>query len=95
MDKYEEAKKHFELIIDNEAYTDKFQDHCKIAVELIDKATPRKVIKLKLEPSTNEEYETWPDYEYRCPRCDCEVYEEYCGNCGQRVINWSEDTKIL
>lgn len=62
--------------------------------ELVEKAKSKKVIKLKLEPSTNEEYETWwEEYEYRCPNCNYDLFanaENYCGNCGQ-AIDWSEE----
>lgn len=93
MNEYQEAKKHFELITDNKAYSDKFQDYCKIAVELIDKATPKKAILVH----------NYDGYVYECPNCHNDFRPNYfanditwkgCPYCLQ-ALDWTEDTKIL
>ena len=85
MNKYEEAKEWFERIIDNEAYNERFQNVCKLAIELIEKATPKKAIAVK----------GWNDL-YICPSCDENFFKgsmfltTYCPYCGQS-IDWSEE----
>lgn len=77
----EEAVKHLKLIVDNEAYSDYFQDVCKLAIEALEKQIPKK-------PYTDNEngiYEK--DY---CPACHRSLfpYDHHC-KCGQ-AIDWSE-----
>lgn len=89
---HEEAIKAFKPITDNEAYTDNFQDACKMAIEALEKQIPKKP----------KEYE---DKYYACPACrnvllhkwekyptklmDKDNGLPYCLNCGQ-AIDWSE-----
>lgn len=78
---HEEAIKAFKPITDNEAYTDNFQDACKMAIEALKKQIPKK-------PELKGEY-------YVCSVCG--VFQEtsegnppYCINCGQ-AIGWEEE----
>lgn len=54
--------------------------------ELIDKATPKKVIHMAIDDKE-------ADY-YYCPNCKADVYMDnsynYCKNCGQ-ALDWSEE----
>lgn len=82
MNEYKEARKIFERIIDNEAYKESFQNACKLAIELIEKAIPKKT----------KAIEDWYTCYYDCPNCGisiwCEGYEKdhkYCFNCGQAI----------
>ena len=52
----EEAIRAFEPIVDNEAYTDRFKDACRLAIEALQKQLPKKP----------KEYE---DEYYVCPVC--------------------------
>lgn len=86
---YEEAIKAFKPITDNEAYTDNFQDACKMAIEALKKQIPKKPKEIVTD-----------DNEYictLCPICNARVdddgrgYEQpYCMECGQ-AIDWSEE----
>lgn len=77
--------------IDNIAYTDKFQDVCRTAIEALEKQIPKKPLD-KQTPVI-----TWAI----CPACKGEkntlgrkanrVFKsnEYCPDCGQK-LDWSE-----
>ena len=80
----EEAIKAFNPIVDNEAYTDNFQDACKMAIEALDKQIPKK-------PVSKYKYR---DGENVCPSCETEnrcrivmFWEKFCPDCGQ-AIGW-------
>lgn len=77
----EEAIRRLKRIADNEAYADKFQDACRLAVEALEKKTPKK--------TTIDEYDDGT-YSYICP-CGAEVEENqaYCDICGQ-ALDWSD-----
>ena len=93
--KAEEAIKCFKPIVDNEAYTDRFQDACKLAIEALEKQIPKK-------PDFEGDgfwdgklvYDTWI-----CPCCE-KHYEvdyddyDYCPNCGQ-ALDWSEEERAI
>ena len=86
---YEEAIKAFKPITDNEAYTDNFQDACKMAIEALKKQIPKKPKEIVTD-----------DNEYICTLCpvcneivddDGRGYKQpYCMECGQ-AIDWSEE----
>lgn len=82
MNKYQEAIKWFEKYIDNECYKESFQNACKLAIESIEKATPKKVVNVK-------SVEDW-DVLFiagECPVCGSWLNDEmkYCPECGQRL----------
>ena len=75
---YEEAIKRFKIIVNNEAYTDSFQDACRLAIEALEKQIPKK---------PNYVYDDEP----LCPYCQ-EVIEGgdvICESCRQ-LIDWSD-----
>ena len=84
---YEEAIKRIKPIVDNEAYTDGFQDACKIAVKAMELQVAKKPIS---------------KYKYRygktiCPACETEntcrivmSWEKYCPDCGQK-LDWTKE----
>ena len=81
MNKYQEAIKIFERYIDNEAYTEKMQNACKLAIKALEKATPKK---RKIYAPLGLEL---------CPTCGKDTYREffkYCPYCGQ-ALDWSEE----
>ena len=84
--KAEEAIKFFKPIVDNEAYTDRFQDACNLAIEALEKQIPKKVVNFE------KACDTYGD----CPRCGESHWFEgddsfnYCPDCGQ-ALDWSEE----
>lgn len=61
------------------------QVNCDVLQELLDKATPKKVIEDKTHPIST----------FYCPNCQKEFdviqwHDEYCSFCGQR-IDWSDE----
>lgn len=91
-----EAIEGLKPIVDNEAYTDRFQDVCRAAIKALEKQMPKK-------PRFNEtrfrhrgrmigECTTLEDA-YNCPKCNLTVWESdkpsYCDQCGQR-LDWGE-----
>lgn len=87
----EEAIRRLKRIADNEAYADKFQDACRLAVAALEKQTPKKPTFEGdgYDDSGNIIYDTWI-----CPCCedryevDCERHN-HCPTCGQ-TIDWSD-----
>lgn len=70
---------------------DKFISRCVYPsiVDLIEKATPKKVNRVK-----TKSYDTYEVKIYGyCPVCDSDVFFDYCPHCGQR-IDWSEEDVI-
>lgn len=69
------------FIKDSRAYFDKYKiNPVSVLQELVDKATPMKVVKWKLaQPET------------RCAKCGAglERYHDYCWGCGRKV-DWSD-----
>lgn len=66
------------------------QDNMNILKELVDKATPKKAIKLKQKQN---------GYTHECPTChkyvgtiiyDGVEHDDYCPSCGQR-LDWGDD----
>lgn len=80
----QEAIKRFEPIVDNEAYTDSFQDACRLAIEALEKKIPKKPI-----------FEGGFIGVYKCPACKTIVGNAfgkgvtYCKECGN-AIDWEE-----
>ena len=72
----EEAIKSLSAFIDNEAYTDKFQSVCKLAVKALQKQIPKKPY--------------WERCDLNCKVCGEVVYadDNYCLSCGQ-AIDWT------
>ena len=97
--KPEEAIEGLNPIVDNEAFTDRFQDVCRTAVAALEKQIPKKPLKRKqmvfveLDNGRNESGEKDVFY---CPIC-CEYIgvkygehpvvnvQNYCKKCGQRI----------
>lgn len=87
----EEAIRRLKRIADNEAYADKFQDACRLAVAALEKQTPKKITHTAtLKTSCT------------CPNCgNCldkfekfgesivRVKYQYCHFCGQ-ALDWSD-----
>lgn len=99
----EEAIRRLKRIADNEAYADKFQDACRLAVAALEKQLPRKP-QDKFSTHAiidNGEYIDNIDFmTFECPVCNGvlasgEIEKEdctnihYCENCGQ-AIDWSD-----
>ena len=91
----QEAIKRFKPIIDNEAYTDSYQDACKMAIEALEKQIPKKP-DYEGDGYWNGElvYDTWI-----CPCCgehyevDYENYD-HCPKCGQAIdLKWGEQNE--
>ena len=59
--KYEEAIKKFEPYIDNEAYTDSFQEACRMAIETLEK-----VADLERRGLTDEVLDNYKTFEDEC-----------------------------
>ena len=81
----EQAIKSLSAYIDNEAYTDKFQNVCKLAIEALEKQIPKTA-------AYDELIKEW-----FCPCCgfpvsDIHEYgfsDSYCWHCGQ-AIEWGD-----
>ena len=102
MNKYQEAlDKVLEIAtygeVMNETYNSLFHSNVKKIQELVDKATPKKPIKLTYKLSLDD------GWNYECPRCECAVgintkaidytqEEGFCQTCGQ-ALDWSKDEK--
>ena len=82
----QEAIKRFKPIIDNEAYTDSYQDACKMAIEALEKQIPKEPITYN---GTNRA---------DCPVCRKAVrgiknpFGSYCSGCRQK-LDWKEVTE--
>lgn len=61
-------------------FSKKYLESIKLLEELVDKATPKKIIRL---PKLKE-------YGYRCPTCNANVDYHFCINCGQ-ALDWTDD----
>lgn len=102
MNKYKEAIKRFNQIVDNEAYTDSFQDACKLAIETLEKSTPKKPKPSGYKPSKLDKWLFGSQKTYVCPTCgnQCLVRtapngrneNKYCYDCGQ-ALDWSEENE--
>lgn len=80
----EQAIKSLSAYIDNEAYTDKFQSVCKLAIESLEKQIPKKLV-------------CGYDEDMICPKCSAficwehnlksELHQQtkYCEFCGQAI----------
>ena len=100
----QEAIKRFEPIVDNEAYTDSFQDACRLAIKSMEKQIPKKPkqsgvtdIKGVFHPINGI---NGVPYDL-CPNCKTNLCTDgffgrdkksikYCENCGQK-LDWSDD----
>lgn len=73
----EQAIKSLSAYIDNEAYTDKFQNVCKLAIEVLEKQIAKEPVVVTIR---NVDYQ-------KCPVCGRVLFgkEYYCATCGQRV----------
>lgn len=73
----EQAIKSLSAYIDNEAYTDKFQNVCKLAIEVLEKQIAKEPVVVTIR---NVDYQ-------KCPVCGRVLFgkEYYCASCGQRV----------
>jgi hypothetical protein len=87
----EEAIRRLKRIADNEAYADKFQDACRLAVAALEKQTPKKPTFEGdgYDDNGNIIYDTWI-----CPCCEDRYEVDYerhnhCPTCGQ-TIDWSD-----
>lgn len=80
MNKYQEA---FDVMVNNMGDVG-FYTEVTLMQELVDKATPKKVIDKK---------EELHGMSFICPNCGKKVYtnfiRNYCGECGQR-LDWSK-----
>ena len=89
----QEAIKRFKPIIDNEAYTDSYQDACKMAIEALEKQIPKVATNIETH-YIPESYET--DYVTgNCPSCgasfaDGDFDDFYCNKCGQ-LVSWDDE----
>lgn len=80
------ALQHLSKITENEAYSDYFQDVCKIAVKALEKQIPKK-------PRLNDS-----DYAYfECDSCGTAIAysfepeeHKYCLHCGQ-ALDWGQE----
>ena len=84
MNKYEEAWKKIKYVTNyNVRAFDDDDEEIKVIQELVDKATPKKVIDIN-----DIEFEM-----YECPSCHCKWIrdgkEHYCHNCGQALL-WKD-----
>lgn len=79
------ALQHFFKITENEAYSDYFQDVCKIAVKALEKQIPKKTTKRQYVPNGTLVYG-------HCPNCDCFTKNDfsYCKHCGQ-ALDWGQE----
>ena len=79
MNKYKEAIKWFKGYIGNDCYKESFQNACKLAIESIEKATPKKVKRVK----------NFIICDTICPICYTCLpnRENYCPCCGQ-ALDW-------
>ena len=74
----EQAIKSLSAYIDNEAYTDKFQNVCKLAIEALEKQIPKK-----------DKFGYCPICK-RTVNCACRPSKnKFCRNCGQ-ALDWSD-----
>ena len=87
---YEEAIKRFKPIVDNEAYTDSFQDACKMAIEAME---------LVMRQNKPKNIEPIPYAEKiilfgKCPKCNLVIDNEWnpesCPVC-EHKLDWSEE----
>lgn len=84
----EKAIKGLKPIVDNEAFTDRFQDVCKTAVAALEKQIPKKPV---FEPGSDEILQ--------CQGCGADLAwtsslkpkyrADYCERCGQ-AVDWSD-----
>lgn len=89
---YEEAIKQLNSYINNEVYTNKHQESCRMAIRALKRQIPMKVVDIQ-EPVVK-----WG----RCPVCKGELNklgnmptrvfasQKYCSDCGQ-ALDWSEE----
>lgn len=95
----QEAIKCFKPIVDNEAYTDRFQDACKMAIQALEKQIPKMV---RRSGVTDDKGVFHPingingEPYYLCPKCDINLCVDgpfghdkkrmkCCYNCGQKL----------
>lgn len=82
----EEAIRRLKPIVDNEAYTDAFQDTCRLAIAALEKQIPKKPLNGK----------SCPNCFYGGLKYDCEhnlfvlIDYHHCKACGQ-TIDWSDE----
>lgn len=95
---YEEAVKKFEPYIDNEAYTDSFQEACKMAIEALERQIPKKAtvepLYVKGNPIPIDYYVMCECGKWICYPTEYEAKEnyKYCPKCGNRIEwDWSDE----
>ena len=84
----EQAIKSLSAYIDNEAYTDKFQNVCKLAIEALEKQIPKKPEKEAEENMLCPICGSFLGYEVDCK--DEHYQFPYCSGCGQ-AIKWESE----
>lgn len=92
MNKYQEAKKYINKIIENPKWSKvdiEWQAIDEIK-ELLDKATPMKPKNINVENLVENGF--IPLLVAECSKCECEIVEhqDYCWHCGQ-AIDWGKD----
>ena len=104
MMKPEEAIEGLNPIVDNEAFTDRFQDVCRTAVSALEKQIPKKPEKKEKNifvELDNGRHESGKKDVFCCPICGESVgrkygehpivnVQNYCKKCGQR-IDWTAE----
>lgn len=87
----EEAIEAFLPIVDNEAFTDSFQDACRLAIQALEKQIPKDPLVYDTENTMMYEL-PWDDsWGYECPCCgsrDIDYGYMFC-ECGQS-LKWEE-----
>lgn len=87
-----EAIKGLKPIVDNEAYTDRFQDVCKTAIEALEKQIPKLAKNIEEVHCATDEFDCVIG---NCPTCGAQIGSSdaddmYCSKCGQ-LVTWDEE----
>ena len=90
----QEAIKRFKPIIDNEAYTDSYQDACKMAIEALEKQIPKKILYRKQNYGTpwlccECEADQTPTEFFSIDGSEPKEKHTYCWKCGQK-LDWGD-----
>lgn len=87
MNKYQKALDNLKTMGDKDLYNERNTEWCNILQELVDKETPKKIIKFTSEITNSEEAYSF----YTCPKCRMLLSNDiYCPKCGQ-LLDWSDE----
>ena len=86
MNKYQKALNNLKTMGDKDLYNERNTEWCNILQKLVDKETPKKVIKFISGITNSEEAYSF----YICPKCKMLLSNDiYCSKCGQH-LDWSD-----